>query len=219
MFSPTLHIQTGQHLLLSPSRSIFWEEARTLILSDLHLGKTGHFRKSGIAVPQQVYREDLQRLVALLQWHQPERLIVVGDMFHSFENRELDWFVKWRHDFSGLEIELVKGNHDILENDWYTRQGIRLHTPYLDLGPFRFIHDQNDQDETDDQRYTLSGHLHPGISLKGGGKQNLRFPCFYFGKKQAILPAFSAFTGTAALTPERGDKVYAIVEQTLVAIT
>ena len=125
MFSPTLHIQTGQHLLLSPSRSIFWEEARTLILSDLHLGKTGHFRKSGIAVPQQVYREDLQRLVALLQWHQPERLIVVGDMFHSFENRELDWFVKWRNDFSGLEIELVKGNHDILENDWYTRQGIR----------------------------------------------------------------------------------------------
>ena len=175
MFSPTLHIQTGQHLFLSPSRSIFWEEARTLI--------------------------------------------VVGDMFHSFENRELDWFVKWRNDFSGLEIELVKGNHDILENDWYTRQGIRLHTPYLDLGPFRFIHDQNDQDETDDKRYTLSGHLHPGISLKGGGKQNLRFPCFYFGKKQAILPAFSAFTGTAALTPERGDKVYAIVEQTLVAIT
>ena len=78
-----------------------------------------------------------------------------------------------RKDFSGLEIELVKGNHDILENDWYTRQGIRLHTPYLDLGPFRFIHDQNDQDESDDQHYTLSGHLHPGISLKEIGRAHV----------------------------------------------
>ena len=30
---------------------MFWEEEKALIVSDLHFGKTGHFRKSGIAVP------------------------------------------------------------------------------------------------------------------------------------------------------------------------
>ena len=57
-----------QNLWLSPQRSIFWEEEKALIVSDLHFGKTGHFRKSGIAVPQSVYEEDLQRLVDLLHF-------------------------------------------------------------------------------------------------------------------------------------------------------
>jgi metallophosphoesterase superfamily enzyme len=54
-----------------------------LIVSDLHFGKTGHFRKSGIAVPQSVYKKDLQRLFHQVQYFQPRKLIVVGDLFHS----------------------------------------------------------------------------------------------------------------------------------------
>ena len=53
----------GQQLWLSADRCIFWEEEKALIVSDLHFGKTGHFRKSGIAIPPSVYKEDLQRLV------------------------------------------------------------------------------------------------------------------------------------------------------------
>jgi len=61
-----------------------------LIISDLHFGKTGHFRKSGIAVPQGVYKEDLQRLVSQIQYFQPSQLIIVGDFFHSQLNKELE---------------------------------------------------------------------------------------------------------------------------------
>ncbi len=66
-----------------PHRCLYWEEERSLILSDLHFGKTGHFRKAGIAVPQSVYREDLLRLLSLIQYFQPRQLLVVGDLFHS----------------------------------------------------------------------------------------------------------------------------------------
>ena len=66
MQAPILHTIQEQHFWLSAHRAIFWEEQKALILSDLHFGKTGHFRKAGIAVPQQVYKEDLQRLISLL---------------------------------------------------------------------------------------------------------------------------------------------------------
>ena len=63
MQAPVLHKLHQQTLWLTAQRSIFWEEQKTLIVSDLHFGKTGHFRKSGIPVPQTIYKEDLQRLV------------------------------------------------------------------------------------------------------------------------------------------------------------
>ena len=79
-----------QQLWLSADRTIFWEEEKTLITSDCHFGKTGHFRKSGLAVPQAVYKEDLQRLVSQIQYFQPSQIIIVGDFFHSKMNKELE---------------------------------------------------------------------------------------------------------------------------------
>ena len=58
---------------LSNDRCIFWEEEKILLLSDLHFGKTGHFRKEGIAVPQGVYKDDLQRLVTQIQFFKPDQ--------------------------------------------------------------------------------------------------------------------------------------------------
>ena len=78
MRAPYLYQLQQQRYWLSPERMVFWEEEKVLIVSDLHFGKTGHFRKSGIGVPQSVYMEDLQRLVSQLQYFQPRRLIVVG---------------------------------------------------------------------------------------------------------------------------------------------
>ena len=102
MHVPVLHRIHDQQLWLCAQRAIFWAEEKALIISDVHFGKTGHFRKSGIAVPQAVYKEDLQRLVHLLHYFKPRQLIVVGDFFHSSANSELDLFKKWREDFSTL---------------------------------------------------------------------------------------------------------------------
>ena len=181
-----------QQLWLSPDRCIFWEEEKALILSDLHFGKTGHFRKSGIAVPASVYRDDLQRLVAQIQYFQPRQLLVVGDLFHSRENKELDLFHKWRNDFPGLGVRLIKGNHDILHDDWYQAAGIDLSPKKLQIGDFLFMHDIADLDAQEPvARYVFSGHIHPGIRINGVAKQALQFPCFYFGDAYAVLPAFS----------------------------
>lgn len=223
MQTPVAHIQNEQHLWLSPERCIFWEEEKSLILSDLHFGKTGHFRKAGIAVPQNVYKEDLQRMVHLVQYFQPDKLIVVGDMFHSGQNLELELFRKWRSDFSHLSIQLIKGNHDILQQHWYEETQLILHEESLAVAPFEFTHDishiQFEQHTLSARpNYVFSGHIHPGIMVHGGGRQSLRFPCFYFGKNYAVLPAFSRFTGTYLVEPKQQENVFAIVENKIVQL-
>jgi uncharacterized protein len=210
--APLLHTILDQHLWLTAQRSIFWEEQKALIVSDLHFGKTGHFRKSGIPIPQTIYKEDLQRLISLLNYFKPAQLIVVGDFFHSHENTELDLFKRWRNDFPDLKIVLVRGNHDILKDSWYKEADIEVIEKELLKRPFLFMHDRcTDRDDV----YTFCGHIHPGIYLHGLGRQGLRLPCFYFAKDHCILPAFSRFTGTALIEPERNENVYAIVENKL----
>src|ERR1700685_2130790 len=107
MQSPVPYKIKKQQLWLSPERMLFWEDEKALIVSDLHFGKTGHFRKSGIAVPQSVYKEDLQRLVSQIQHFQPSQIIIVGDFFHSQMNKELDLFQKWRENFPDVIFHLV----------------------------------------------------------------------------------------------------------------
>ena len=126
MQSPVSHKILDSQFWLTTDRTMYWEEEKALIVSDLHFGKTGHFRKSGIAIPPSVYKEDLQRLVTQIQFFQPRELIIVGDMFHSTANKELELFLKWRSDLSDLNIRLVRGNHDILQADWYENAGIHL---------------------------------------------------------------------------------------------
>ncbi|UAY50638.1 ligase-associated DNA damage response endonuclease PdeM [Ferruginibacter albus] len=208
----THHTINKNTFLLSEQRCLFWEEEKTLIVSDLHIGKTGHFRKHGIAVPQTIYKEDLQRLISLISFYKPVRLIVVGDMFHSKENKELDLFLKWRIDLKHIDLHLVLGNHDILEKSWY-KTSLIDHSSELTIGNFHFVHDINSIDELDTSMYYFSGHVHPAVNIQGVGKQHISLPCFYFTKQHAILPAFSKFSGMSLIKPQRTDSVYAILEK------
>ncbi len=207
----------GNHLLLTANRTIFWEEKKTLILSDLHLGKSGHFRKAGIAVPQNVFKEDMQRLLSEIQFYKVKQLIIVGDLFHSSENKEHELFLRWRNDIPDVSIQLILGNHDILKKDWYREASIDLHQDSLIVDNFLFTHDIETCKDGEDY-YCISGHIHPGISLHGLGRQSLRFPCFYFGKKYAVLPAFGRFTGTFPVKPISGDAVFALVDNKIMQL-
>jgi len=221
MQNPLLHIINGNSFWVTAERSLFWEEQNALIVADLHLGKSGHFRKSGIAIPQSVYKADLQRLMSQLYLFKAERLIIVGDLTHSTANKELDLFIKWRKDFTLLSIDLIKGNHDILADDWYKECDIKVSSWKLVMDSFIFLHDlkaQKQLTEAEKALYPFTGHLHPGISLRGQGRQSLRFPCFYFAKDYCVLPAFSRFTGTYRVRPEKDETVFAVVENRLVQL-
>lgn len=202
-----------QHWHLSPQRAIFWEEEKALILSDLHLGKAAHFRKAGIAVPAGIVQEDLFRLQQLITHYLPERIIIVGDMFHSRENNEVQYFRLWRQQFSRVSFDLVKGNHDIMGDDVYEQLQINVH-PALTLRNIHFIHEPCE--DNNGFAYTFSGHLHPAFVMQGAGRQRLRLPCFYFGRYCGILPAFGHFTGSATLDPDERDPVFVIAGKSII---
>ena len=209
----------GNTYWLSHERCLFWEEQNALVVSDLHFGKTGHFRKAGIAIPQNVFKDDLQRLLSLVMHFKPELLIIVGDMFHSVANKELELFQKWRNDLGDLQVHLVKGNHDILPEHWYNQSFITVHNERLQLKNISFIHDCNKITGPVHNHYHFCGHIHPGICLKGLAKQSLSLPCFYFGNDYAVLPAFSHFTGLALIHPKENETVFAIVDKEIIQLS
>jgi len=197
----------GEELLLCKERAIYWKAKKLLIISDLHIGKSAFFRKSGIQVPQGPGQTDLDTLSLLLKSYPTDILLITGDMFHNYMNKDVEDFSRWRAAYPGVRIQLIKGNHDALKPADYLRLNIEVLDKELLMAPFRFIHDQP---KVLDNYYNLSGHLHPGITIHGKARQQLRFPCFYFGKDYAILPAFSVFTGLHLIKPQEGDRTYAI---------
>ncbi len=211
------HTILNNTFLLSAGRCIFWEEEKALILSDLHFGKTGHFRKHGIAVPQTIFKEDMQRLTAEVQYFKATQLIIVGDLFHSHANKEMEMFLKWRTDFANLNIKLIIGNHDILGEDWYSKANITCIKNQWQSGPFIFTHDKAECNSVDDC-YIFSGHIHPAVALFGTAKQSLKFPCFYFTKTYAVLPAFGRFTGTHIIKPTKADIVFALMQNKIMRL-
>jgi uncharacterized protein len=204
----------GQHFTLLPQRAVYWQEEQALILSDLHIGKSMHFRRAGIAIPKQVFDDDLNTLNNLLHQFTPTQLLIVGDMFHSRHNNEVTLFHLWRMQYPGLKIMLIKGNHDILPPSAYTELDIEVVKKYT-TDVFLFTHDKCDA-HTD--KFCFSGHLHPGIRVEDNARQSLKFPCFHFTANSCTLPAFSKFTGLALVKPGIGDKVYAIADTEIVNI-
>ncbi len=200
-----------QQFQFSSQRCVYWENEKTLIVSDLHLGKTGHFRKEGINVPQNIYKEDLHHLFTAIQYFKAQQIIIVGDMFHSVANKELNLFSKWRTDFKQTRFVLVKGNHDILEENWYKDNKIIVHHNELTVNGISFCHDGI----LNKDGFTFTGHIHPGVKIKGVGKQSLSLPCFYVTVNQCILPAFSRFTGLKIMESKKNNEIYAIANQSI----
>lgn len=219
MFVPTPHTILNEKFWLSPHRAIFWESEKVLILSDLHFGKTGHFRKNGIPIPQKIYQRDIQKLTELLQYFQPKKVIAVGDLFHSTTNLELEHFLKWRADFPAVDFVLVKGNHDILNRSFYEKAAIEVKLNCWQYNTnFHFVHDMGDVKNPDKDHFYFSGHIHPGVRIDGIAKQKIMLPCFYQTKNYLVLPAFSEFTGLFNIQPRKNDYIFAIVENKILRL-
>ncbi|HEY0272033.1 MAG TPA: ligase-associated DNA damage response endonuclease PdeM [Chitinophaga sp.] len=200
----------SQNWVLSSHKAIYWQEEQALIVSDLHLGKSAHFRKAGIAVPANIVQEDLFCLQKLITRYNPVRIIIVGDMFHSVANNDIEYFRLWRQQFRHLVFELVQGNHDILDPAVYMGLQVNVHT-HLQLRNIYFAHDA--AAAARQKNYVISGHIHPGVVISGMGRQSMRLPCFYFGEKYAVLPAFGRFTGLASVAPAPQETVFVIADR------
>ncbi len=181
----------NQNLVFTNQRALFWQEQQAVIISDLHIGKTAYFRKNGIPIPSDILGKDLDRLSILIENFSAEQLLIVGDFLHAGKNKDFELFEEWRSKNSALKIILIKGNHDIHKADFLKHLDITIVDHSLKLEPFTFIHEPLDSEN----EYSISGHLHPGVTVKLERRKTVRLPCFRVSENQLILPAFSEFTG------------------------
>ena len=205
----------GASIRLLPDGAVLWEATATLWLSDLHLGKAAHFRKHGVPIGSEPTLATLHRLRQQLMRWTPRRVLLLGDLFHSDINREWIPFAGLCEEFAGLEWVLVRGNHDLIPQALLDESGI-VQVDRLDDGPFTFTHDP--ADFAADFGYHVCGHVHPGIRLRGAGRQSLRVRCFHFAERQAVMPAYGAFTGMHAIEPKRTDRVFAMTGEAVIEV-
>ena len=199
----------GQMLHLLPQRAAYWAEARTLLVADAHFGKAATFRALGVPVPGGTTADALRRLDGALAETSARRVIFLGDLLHAREGRAaatLDAIAAWRARHADIEMVLVRGNHDRGAGDPPDATGIRCADAPLLEAPFALAHHPGASRDG----YVLAGHLHPGATLLGGGRQRERLPCFWFRPAGAVLPAFGDFTGLAEIEPAPGDRVFVV---------
>ncbi len=192
---------------LTNQRALFWKKEKALILSDLHIGKTAHFRKNGIALANQIMKNDLERLSILIEYFQPEKFIVVGDLLHAGDNSDVDEFCGWRNQYKDLEFYLIEGNHDRISKKLESKLCLNSKSKSLEIDDFIFIHDFEKQQT----KFQITGHIHPGFVINSVIKK-IKLPCFVVSENQLLLPAFSEFTGLDTKNLPKGGRFYVFTD-------
>jgi DNA ligase-associated metallophosphoesterase len=201
----------GEMLWLLPERAAFWPARGTLFVADAHIGKAASFRSAGVAIPAGTTASDLDRLSHLIQQLGAYQVAFLGDLLHSRRGRQartLEAFRAWRALHAGVEMLLVRGNHDRRAGDPPPDWHVECVDQPVVLGGFALCHDP----QSIEGCYALAGHVHPAVRMIGKGRDRARLPCFLLRPDQAILPAFSRFTGTFTLVPERDDRVFVVAD-------
>ena len=210
------HEIKGEQLVLLPEKAILWEKKSILMIADLHLGKVTHFRKAGIGLPKLAESDNLERLAQLLLDYPVDRVLLLGDLFHSDYNEEWDRFKAFLEKFGQIAFTLVKGNHDILDQEDYLATTLEV-VDVLSMAPFTFTHIPLDAIEGKG-KYNIAGHIHPGVYLRGKGLQSMTLPCYHFTARNMVMPAYGTFTGLARIEPGKQDQVYAIASDSVIKV-
>ena len=168
-----------------PAGALLWRAKSLLCVSDLHLGKSERLaRRAGQLTPPYDSLETLTRLKDLIDQHNPQTVICLGDSFDdTIAGQDLapDLLQLLSTLTAGRKWIWITGNHDPGLLDL---QGSWLHEVKEDYLTFRHIAEKTCQ------AGEVSGHFHPKASLKGRSR-----PCFCYDERRLILPAFGTYTG------------------------
>jgi len=228
---------SGQRLDLLPDRAALWREASALLVADCHFGKAASFRRHGLAVPEGGTADDLRRLDTLIAATGARRLIVVGDFFHApsgYSAAVVEALLVWRRRHETLRLTLVPGNHDRSLHRLPAGLGLEIvGDPHREAG-LCFVHDPGQVPapksadgralsrrpaESDGSCGHICGHLHPAIRLGDRRVRGLTAPCFWVQNDSVlVLPSFGTFTGSLAISPGPGDRIFAVSSQKVLEV-
>ena len=178
-------------LEMLPTRALLLPQTNELLICDIHLGKGEYFQQNGIPLTNNSDEQNLLRIKNIVKEHSPNKLIILGDLFHSKYSisESLKSKVEILSETLNIKIELIVGNHDI---------GCKVkNISFLDFKRSNnFIISHQPINKISDHILNICGHYHPKLYLSNS-KDKLSFRCFAMDKKENILylPAFGDLTG------------------------
>jgi DNA ligase-associated metallophosphoesterase len=203
------------HLLAD--RAMYLPDWSALIVADVHWGKAAAFRARGVPVPHGTTRTGLDRLDAILAGTGATQLYFLGDLLHARDGLApgtVQTLEAWRASQRALPITLVRGNHDYHAGDPPASLRIDCVDAPLHVGPFALCHHPCELDSG----YVLAGHVHPVAQLRGRARQRITLPCFAFGERSGLLPAFGEFTGGAVINEREYARTFVIAEDSVISL-
>jgi len=194
-------------LEMLPSRALFLPETKELLIWDIHLGKAEYFQQNGIPLTNNSDINNFARIKKIVKKYSPEKLIILGDLFHSkFSiDKSLQKKVENLPELLKTNVELVLGNHDV----GCDIKNIKI----LDIRKTKNITFSHEPVILADKKtLNICGHNHPKLYLKNKGDQ-LSFRCFAMDKNKntLFLPAFGDLTG--GYPCQKSFKKWAIVSE------
>jgi uncharacterized protein len=189
---------------LLPEGAAFLVGTSSLVIADIHLGKSATFRARGLPVPEGDTELDLTRIRNLVHETHARRLVIAGDLFHAPAgiSRDLADLLSEFIETLAIPLTLIQGNHDAKLKQL---PADLVAVPHLDQENIRILHDPKDASP---DHLNIAGHWHPVARIPDGKRTSLRLPCFLFRKQTLIIPSFGSFTGGAIIDPEPGDRVF-----------
>lgn len=185
----------SEELIADVTGALVWPATKTVIVSDLHLEKGSAFAERGILLPPYDSRETLSTLENVLDRHESERVICLGDSFHdisAFERLTAEETTLIRNLNRNRDWLWIAGNHDPHPPKALGGQAIKE----IAIGGLVFRH----QAEATGEPGEISGHYHPKARIAVRGRR-LSARCFITdGDRKLILPAFGAYTGGLDVT-------------------
>lgn len=208
----------GIQLQLLPEKAIYVEQLNSLLVSDVHLGKSETFQSLGVPVSNQVNQANLERLQKLCDRFHPENLYILGDLFHSRLAMVAEVLEGWSSFLETIDtnVSLIVGNHDRSLLSKLNQFQIDCFTDSLVVGNLVLSHEPEPQPNS----LNICGHIHPCVRIKTR-LDNLRLPCFYLNSAQNLLmlPSFGEFTGGYEVSLNSSSIAYAIVDDAVVPLS
>ena len=178
----------GEPVMLHACGVAWIATADALVVADLHLEKASSFARRGSFLPPYDTGATLRRLEAAVAALRPRVVVALGDSFHDRGGPDrlapADRARLERLTRAG-EFVWITGNHDPELPPWL---GGRV-VDELRMGGLTLRHVPEPR-----ARGEIGGHMHPVVSVVGGGRR-VRRACFASDGDRLVMPAFGELTG------------------------
>jgi hypothetical protein len=165
--------------------TLFLEKERTLVFSDTHLGYEEYLNKQGILVPRFQYNSVAAHVKEALKQTNPSTVVINGDLKHEFgtiSKQEWSEVLRFLDLFKGMEVVLVKGNHDNIIGPLAGRKNVVLADSHA-AGSILITHGDKNPGVRQLRKVdtVVIGHEHPALGLREEGRVE-KVKCFLVGR-------------------------------------